>query len=64
MHTLDGKSEGCTNGLQCFAFSIVFTNEVVPLLFGDVFFSDGYLRERDAPMEPVKQPIGCSIQGG
>ena len=64
MHTLDGKSEGSTDGLQCLAFGIVFTNQVVAHLVRNVFLSDGLLREWDTPIEAIKQPIGGDIQGG
>ncbi len=64
MHTLAGKPEGCTDGLECFTFSITCADEVVPFFFGNVFFSDGFLCKRKTPIEAIKQPIGSSIQGG
>ena len=64
MHTLDRKPKSCADGLQCLAFGIVVTNQVVARPFGNMFFSDGLLREWDAQIETIKQPIGGSIQGG
>ncbi len=64
MHALDGKSEGSADELQTFAFGVTLTDEVVTLVFRNMFFSDGILREGNAPIEAVKQPIHGEIQSG
>ena len=64
MHALDGKSESGTDKLQTFAVGVAFTNEVVAFVFGNMFFGDRFLREGNAPIEAVKQPIHGEIQSG
>ena len=64
MHSLDGKPKDSADRLQTFAFCIALTDEVIALVFGNMFFSDKLLRERNAPIEAVKQPIDSEIQSG
>ena len=48
MHAQDGESEVYTDGLQRFAFSTRFTNQVVSLLVGTCSLARG-LYEYDIP---------------
>jgi hypothetical protein len=64
MHALDRQSKGCTDRLQTVTLGIALTDEVIALGFGDMFFGDRVLRERDAPIEADKQPVDGEIQGG
>jgi len=64
MHPLDGKPKDSTDRLQTLAFGVAPTDDVIALVFGNMFFGDWFLRERNAPIEAVKQPIDGEIQGG
>jgi len=64
IHPLDGQAERCVDRLETFALSVALTDEVVAFFFGNMFFGDELLRERDTPIEAVKQPIDGEIQSG